>query len=635
MGRETERNFPASSLDAGILLILGLLVGCQLNADDNRLTAPHLLLHFLLANILSVRRDACFSRRDGSLPWARTCLPLGREDEAKMSFLGTTQLLGRLTHGGGPWCELVKSGAEPRLATGHAGFENEVQALWDSAPAARAHAQCAWIRVDDRTVAPRVCFNQERQLVTLLRAVPNQPALPTTLPQLTESQRCALTVCLTGGVGLLGGAAGTGKTTAASAVSRTTSVLFVAMTRNAVRNGRLRGIGGTDPPAAAGTSGAISFPDYKTHAWLCTRARGAVRTPTLAPYALIVDEVSLMSPANLLQLLLALRRLAPNIVRMLLLGDDAQLPPLGYGSTYSLARALFPESCAELTTVLRGDGGCCAQRLAASLRASTTFDPVWLRQCLVYLKFTGEDGGAALATRLQGLHARHALPSVQLWARVQKKEIVWPDWQCVAMRRSEVALVNKTLAAAAGRAAIRPVFCPVAEGPARVRAGGADVTIDTVGGQAWVRGCRDVESTATPLAKGAWRVFTVWHSKVSPRLVQFWSRRQHCEDGGLSLAFCLTDFCVQGSEFDDVYVLLSPTPFCPLNLHLRKLLYTSLSRCRRSCEVWVPQRDRGATWPNDPAAFWQRVQKSSHEPRTITASRRESWPLAGTLLPVA
>eukprot|EP00808_Paulinella_micropora_P032332 g35257.t1 len=247
----------------------------------------HLLLHFLLMNTLSVRRDACFSRRGHGVPWARTCLPLGRDDEAKMCFLGTTQLLGRLTRSDGPWCEL-------------------------RAYRPRHGALCVDPRRRPHGSAARVCFNQERQLVALLRAVPTQP-VAADLPQLTDSQRSATKVP----VGRRGAAGRNG--------------------RDGKNHYRVRGV-------AYGHGGAVRGHDAQRRAQraparrrrvaTCRNLRRrrhffpglqdarvalhprAVRTPTTVRYALIVDEVSLMSPAFLLQLLLALRRLAPNIVRV-------------------------------------------------------------------------------------------------------------------------------------------------------------------------------------------------------------------------------------------------------------------------------------------------------------------------------
>ncbi len=155
---------------------------------------------------------------------------------------------------------------------------------------------------------------------------------------LTDEQRAAVGMAVSRRLSLLVGGAGVGKTTCLRAINEAARESGLQVHQLALA-GR----------AAHRMASATGQPAHTIASWLGKLARGAVHVA--ADALVIVDEASMVDLPTLYRLLFHLRDEA----RLLLVGDVAQLPPIGYGLTlHRLVRSpSIPK--VELTRVLRAE----------------------------------------------------------------------------------------------------------------------------------------------------------------------------------------------------------------------------------------------------------------------------------------
>jgi len=155
---------------------------------------------------------------------------------------------------------------------------------------------------------------------------------------LTDEQRAAVGMAVSRRLSLLVGGAGVGKTTCLRAINGAARESGLQVHQLALA-GR----------AAQRMASATGQPAHTIASWLGKLARGAVHVA--ADALVIVDEASMVDLPTLYRLLFHLRDEA----RLLLVGDVAQLPPIGYGLTlHRLVRSpSIPK--VELTRVLRAE----------------------------------------------------------------------------------------------------------------------------------------------------------------------------------------------------------------------------------------------------------------------------------------
>jgi exodeoxyribonuclease V alpha subunit len=289
----------------------------------------------------------------------------------------------------------------------------------------------------------------------------------------------------------------------------------------------------------------------------------------------VIDEASMLDLSQLRALLRALREDAV----LLLVGDADQLNPVGAGSVLM-----------DLVAALEAQGAGDLVRLRHSFRADAVLQPV---------NTAVRDGdGEAFAAALAAAGDRASLRTVETAAAVAREARRWAD--TLDDRGPPPAVDSPADATTAlHQLAGRQLLCALREGPY-----GADAINAAIE--------RHLRQRWQVPAYAAWypgRVVMVTRNHYGARLfngdlglclrdgdgrLQVWFESEAgaraFAPGALPAhdpAWAITIHKSQGSEYGHVAVLLPPDP--EHRILSRQLLYTGLSRAKRSVEVWGPQ----------------------------------------------
>lgn len=289
----------------------------------------------------------------------------------------------------------------------------------------------------------------------------------------------------------------------------------------------------------------------------------------------VVDEASMLDLSQLRALLRALREDAV----LVLVGDADQLNPVGAGSVLM-----------DLVAVLEAQRSADLVRLRHSFRADAALQPVNAA--------VREGDREAFAAALAAAGDRASLRTVENAAAVAREARRWADG--VAERGPPAGVDTPTDATAALRQlADRQLLCALREGPY-----GADAINAAVERHLRLRWQVTADATWYPgrvvmitrnhygaglfngdlglcLRDGDGRLQVWFESEAGVRVFAPGALPAHAP------AFAITIHKSQGSEYGHVAVLLPPDP--EHRILSRQLLYTGLSRAKRSVEVWGPQ----------------------------------------------
>lgn len=152
---------------------------------------------------------------------------------------------------------------------------------------------------------------------------------------LDASQTAAIDRATTTRLSIITGGAGTGKTT-----------IIKAITERLEKAGEVVDLAAFAGKAAARLREACQHPSATIHRLLGYNGK-AFLTPSLAGRSVIVDEASMIDSALLAEIV----RRDPK--RLTLVGDPAQLPPVGRGQPFHDLISLRPDLVAELSTCYR------------------------------------------------------------------------------------------------------------------------------------------------------------------------------------------------------------------------------------------------------------------------------------------
>lgn len=184
--------------------------------------------------------------------------------------------------------------------------------------------------------------------------------------QLTDEQRLAIGEILGRPLAVLQGGAGVGKTTVMSAVT----LAWEALGGNVL----MAALAGK---AALQLSRATSRPGNPRLAVTITRLINGLRAiadgkvghdlPKIQPNTLlIIDEASMVDIATLYELLTSVRKIQPDGIRILLVGDSGQLPPVGFGAVFH--ELIGTNLTSRLTKTLRQEDGSDIPVIANAIR---------------------------------------------------------------------------------------------------------------------------------------------------------------------------------------------------------------------------------------------------------------------------
>ena len=289
----------------------------------------------------------------------------------------------------------------------------------------------------------------------------------------------------------------------------------------------------------------------------------------------VVDEASMLDLSQLRALLLALREDAV----LVLVGDADQLNPVGAGSVLM-----------DLVAVQEAQGAADLVRLHHSFRADAALQPV-------NAAVRGGDG-EAFAAALAAAGDRASLRTVETAAAVAREARRWADG--LAEPGPPAGVDTATDASATLRQiAGRQLLCALRDGPYGADALNAaieshlrlrwQVPADT----AWYPG-RVVMITRNHYGAGLFNGDLGLCLRDGEGRLQVWFESEAgaraFAPGALPAhdpAWAITIHKSQGSEYGHVAVLLPPDP--EHRILSRQLLYTGLSRAKRSVEVWGPQ----------------------------------------------
>ena len=289
----------------------------------------------------------------------------------------------------------------------------------------------------------------------------------------------------------------------------------------------------------------------------------------------VVDEASMLDLSQLRALLLALREDAV----LVLVGDADQLNPVGAGSVLM-----------DLVAVQEAQGAADLVRLHHSFRADAALQPVNAA--------VREGDGEAFAAALAAAGDRASLRTVETAAAVAREARRWADG--LAEPGPPAGVDTATDASATLRQiAGRQLLCALRDGPYGADALNAaieshlrlrwQVPADT----AWYPG-RVVMITRNHYGAGLFNGDLGLCLRDGEGRLQVWFESEAgaraFAPGALPAhdpAWAITIHKSQGSEYGHVAVLLPPDP--EHRILSRQLLYTGLSRAKRSVEVWGPQ----------------------------------------------
>lgn len=197
--------------------------------------------------------------------------------------------------------------------------------------------------------------------------------------RLTVEQRRAVGEILGRPLAVLQGGAGVGKTTVMSSVA----LGWEALGGNVL-------MAALSGKAALQLSRATSRPGKPRLAVTIARLINSLRAITEGKTVqdlpvlkqdtlLIIDEASMVDTATLHDLLVELRKLKPNGIRLLFVGDAGQLPPVGFGAVFH--HLVLSNHTSQLTKPLRQSEGSVIPVIASEMRAGNIPDlPAYHRQ---------------------------------------------------------------------------------------------------------------------------------------------------------------------------------------------------------------------------------------------------------------
>ncbi|MEE4454798.1 AAA family ATPase [Novosphingobium resinovorum] len=186
---------------------------------------------------------------------------------------------------------------------------------------------------------------EEAVATRIAREIAAQPASGKLLPlalrkeggfPLTANQGAAVTMAINSSFSLLAGGAGTGKTTVLKSICEAASANGIAVEMMAL-SGR----------AALRIREATGLKAWTIASWLVGVEAGHVDLSS-SPL-IIIDEASMVDLGSLYRILVA----APTGCRFLLVGDDGQLPPVGFGLTFHALLQVEGIPRTMLTEVMR------------------------------------------------------------------------------------------------------------------------------------------------------------------------------------------------------------------------------------------------------------------------------------------
>jgi exodeoxyribonuclease V alpha subunit len=289
----------------------------------------------------------------------------------------------------------------------------------------------------------------------------------------------------------------------------------------------------------------------------------------------VIDEASMLDLSQLRALLRALREDAV----LVLVGDADQLNPVGAGSVLM-----------DLVAVLEAQGAADLVRLRHSFRADAVLQPV---------NTAVRDGdGEAFAAARAAAGDRASLRTVETAAAVAREARRWAD--TLADRGPPPAVDSPSDATTAlHQLAGRQLLCALREGPYGADAINAAIERhlrqrwQVPADAAWYPG-RLVMVTRNHYGAGLFNGDLGLCLHDGDGRLQVWFESEAgaraFAPGALPAhdpAWAITIHKSQGSEYGHVAVLLPPDP--EHRILSRQLLYTGLSRAKRSMEVWGPQ----------------------------------------------
>lgn len=401
---------------------------------------------------------------------------------------------------------------------------------------------------------------------------------------LDPQQQAAVAAVLGQSLVLLEGGPGTGKT---STVAR---MLAAAEAQQPGLRIQLAAPTGKAASRLREALGASHWPCSTLHRLLQSRGErfGRNRSNRLALDLLVVDEVSMVD----VPLMRALLEALPPACRLVLVGDCAQLPPVGPGSVLQdlqapAARAALGAGAVALSRVYRNNGALAA--VAAALRAGATdleplLSPLPVEANLRWLQHPAPRLPLPLLERLRqhqqqllahaaGLDPADPAAAAGLLRQLEHCLVLTPQrrgpWGVDAIHRA--LLGDGALGLPQEWPLGTPVLCPVNLEDWGLANGDLGVVVEQAGERRLLFG---PAGASDPLCL---------HPAQVPRVQP---------------ALALTVHKAQGSEADEVWVLL------PEVVHqLRPLLYTALTRARQ--RGWLitanlPTLDASAPWSCEP-----------------------------------
>jgi len=415
-------------------------------------------------------------------------------------------------------------------------------------------------------------------------------------PAPSNEQKAAVAAALAHHLGVISGGPGTGKTTIALALVRSLVRLGIAPADIALcaptgkAAGRLEDdfrtrLGALQDPAEADRALLAECPQAQTLHRMLGASRGlggmlrAARDP-LPLRAVIVDESSMIDLGLMDKLLAAL----PGDALLVLLGDADQLPSIAAGAVFrdlgplavrlergyraDLAR---PEGkqIAELAKAVRAGNAedairCCVPRPGPS--ALTRHGVEYLasehRDDLLRDYYGRNFGGASVAELLDHVYTEEG----GLFAEADAHRL---DALSAHLARTRILAVTRGRATGVERC---NAFLHALHGGGPSFQPGEPVLMlrNDYARELW----NGDQGVAVRVRQPGQPVAVAFRSRAGWLAVDPWARA-----GALDLGFALTVHKAQGSEFDDVLLLL---PDSPSPLLTRELLYTAVSRARSS-----------------------------------------------------